>query len=164
MGEDENRELIMSSKPIVSEIHHSENPEALANTPKRKRNVLSTGEEFSKEYINYVWNKARASMENHPLVHSICKTFLKGIKDGTYVLDDYGHLICRDEFGQKSKHGWEIDHIHPVEKKNLYTASSSIDDVENLRALHWQSNERKSSNDARIYELEYEHVILNKAS
>lgn len=136
---------------------------AFKTVSSRPRNSLSNGEPFPQGVIDRVWDQAVKAMEKHPLVKSISKTVVPGIKQGTHVIDDYGHVVCKSEFGNISKYGWEIDHIHPVEKAGSYKNSASIDDFENLRVLHWKSNERKSVNDARIYELEYEHIILNKA-
>lgn len=129
----------------------------------RARNTQSDGRSFTEDQIDQVWAKAVAAMDQHPLIKTVCKTIIPGIRKGTHVLDDYGHAIAKAEFGKKTKHGWEIDHIHPVEKQETYKSSSNINDIENLRVLHWESNERKAANDARIYELEYEHIILNKA-
>lgn len=131
----------------------------------RKRGTQSDGTDFSNNHVDAVWQKALDAMDNHPLLSTTCKTFSSKFRDGTHVLDDYGHVIARDEYGQESKHGWEIDHIHPVERKESYPSGPhSIDHVSNLRVLHWQSNERKGANDARIYELEYEYMILNKSA
>lgn len=131
----------------------------------RQRGTQGDGRAFSQEQLDVVWAKAKESMKNHPLIMAACKTFSKGFKDGTHVLDDYGHVISKKDYGIKEKHGWEIDHIHPVENKHSYPKGASfIDNMENLRVLHWESNERKGKNDARVYELEYEHVILNKSA
>ncbi len=48
--------------------------------------------------------------------------------------DDYGELICRDDFGKRhSPYGWEIDHIDPW----------GPDSVDNLRPLNWVDNFRR---------------------
>jgi len=131
----------------------------------RHRGTQSDGKAFTEDHKEAVWVKAQKAMENHPFLTAACQFFSKEFKKGTYVLDDYGHVICKEEYGQKTKHGWEVDHIHAVEKKETYSAGSkSIDDFDNLRVLHWASNERKGQNDSRIYELEYEHMILNKSA
>ena len=134
----------------------------------RERNTQSNGEPFTPEQIDAVWQKAQGQLKTHSLIHKISTVFNKGIKQGTHCVDDYGHVIARDEFGQETECGWEIDHIHPVEKRSTYAGNEkgegSIDDLENLRVLHWKSNATKAANDARIYELEYERFILNKAS
>ena len=131
----------------------------------RQRGTQSDGRAFSQEHIDRLWEQAQESMTSHPLITAACKTFSKGFKDGTHVLDNYGHVIAKEDYGTKGKNGWEIDHIHPVENKHSYPKGANfIDEMENLRVLHWESNERKGKNDARIYELEYEHIILNKSA
>ena len=131
----------------------------------RHRGTQSDGNAFSEKQKNAVWEKAQRAMESHPFLTAACQFFSKEFKKGTYVLDDYGHVICREEYGKKTKHGWEIDHICAVENKETYQAGSeSVDEIDNLRVLHWKSNERKGQNDSRIYELEYEHMILNKSA
>lgn len=132
-------------------------------------NCQSTGEPFSKETIQKVWEKARSSQKNHSFIYSVTSLFNSGVKKGTHVMDDYGHILAFDEFGQSSKNGWHIDHIHPVSKKDALDifgdiSGKSIDDIENLRVLHWSSNETKKDLDARVYELEYERFILNKSA
>ena len=132
---------------------------------KRYRNTQSDGRSFSTETIEGVWQKSVDDMDNHPFISVACKFFSTEFKQGTYCLDSYGHIISKDEYGKKSKHGWEIDHIHPVENKETYKAgASSIDEINNLRVLHWESNKQKKDLDARIYELEYEWVILKKTA
>ena len=48
-------------------------------------------------------------------------------------IDDYGNVIRRQDDGTQGEYGWEIDHIHP-------SALGGLDDVSNLRALHWRAN------------------------
>ena len=131
----------------------------------KHRGTQSDGRPFSPEQIEAIWQKAHRSMETHPFISIVCKMFSKGFKNGTHVFDDYGHVLTQEAYGKKEKHGWEIDHIHPIEKKESYVKGADhIDDIDNLRVLYWESNERKGKNDARIYELEYEHIILNKSA
>lgn len=131
----------------------------------RHRGTQSDGRAFSQEHQDAVWGKAQKNMADHSFLKAACQFFSKEFKEGTYVLDDYGHVICKDDYGTKTKHGWEVDHIHAVEKKESYSAGeNAIDELDNLRVLHWKSNERKGKNDARIYELEYEYLILNKSA
>lgn len=137
----------------------------MTTTQMRHRGTRSDGSAFSSKEKEAVWEAAKHTMADHPFLKAACQFFSKEFKDGTYVLDDYGHVICKDDYGTKTKHGWEIDHIHAIEKKNTYqTGPKNIDELNNLRVLHWQSNERKGQNDARIYELEYEYMILNKSA
>ncbi len=128
---------------------------------KCQRNVQSSGEPFTDAQIKAVWEKSQKIFESHPLLHLLSKTVSSKIKSGSYILDSYGHMVSFDKFGEASDYGWEIDHICPINSKK---SSSKNDDIENLRVLHWQSNEKKGQLDARIYELEYEYIILNKAS
>ena len=50
--------------------------------------------------------------------------------------DVCGVRIHRDEYGQETTHGWEIDHIVPV-------AKGGTDSLNNLQALHWSENRKK---------------------
>ncbi len=137
----------------------------ISNTQNRHRGTQSDGRTFSQEHIEAAWGKAHQAMDNHPLIHKACKTFSKAFKEGTHVLDDYGHVIAKNYYGKKEKHGLEIDHVHPVERKETYmNGPHAIDEIENIRVLYWESNKRKGNNDVRIYELEYEHIILNKSA
>ena len=91
------------------------------------------------------------------------KFFSAKFDDGTYCLDDYGHVISKDEYGQESRHGWEIDHVHPVATAETYTAGADkIDEFDNLRALHWEANKQKGRLTAETYEQEWEWMKLNK--
>ena len=131
----------------------------------RHRGTTSKGEKFTKEMIDQAWSKASERMHNHDFIETALKFFSEKFKEGSYCLDDYGHIISKDEYGQESRHGWEIDHIYPVGKKDTYeNGAHKIDELENLRALHWESNKRKGRLDPKTYELEWEWVVLNKAA
>ncbi|HBN22988.1 MAG TPA: hypothetical protein DD412_07105 [Holosporales bacterium] len=131
----------------------------------RHRGTTSQGEKFTKDRIDQAWSKACGGMHNHDLIEAALQFFSEKFKEGSYCLDDYGHIISRDEYGQESRHGWEIDHICPVAKKDTYEQGAhKIDEPENLRALHWESNKRKGRLDSKTYELEWEWVVLNKAA
>ena len=60
--------------------------------------------------------------------------------------DACGAWICKDNYGDKtSDFGWEVDHIYP--KSRLHEMCVPIDlinDIQNLRPLHWMNNESKS--------------------
>ncbi len=130
----------------------------------RHRGTDSQGQKFSQEIINKAWEKACEKMNNHEFIEHAFKFFSKKFKEGTYCLDDYGHIISKDEYGLKTKHGWEIDHIYPVSKKSHYgNGADNIDEFSNLRSLHWESNKRKGRLDPASYELEWEWVILHKS-
>ena len=131
----------------------------------RHRGTTSQGEKFRQELIDQAWSKACERMHKHDLIETALQFFSGKFKEGTYCLDDYGHIISRDEYGQESRHGWEIDHIYPVAKQDTYEqGASKIDELENSRALHWESNKRKGRLDPKAYELEWEWMILNKAA
>lgn len=59
-----------------------------------------------------------------------------GRDSATWRQDFEGNLIKRDEYGQHSEHGWELDHIRP---KLL----GGPDTLANLRPRHWRSNARQ---------------------
>ena len=131
----------------------------------RHRGTDSKGNKFTQEVIEHAWEMAHEKMHNHDFIEHALKFFSKKFEEGSYCLDDYGHIISKDEYGQESKHGWEIDHIYPVAKKSSYEYSEdAIDRLFNLRAIHWESNKRKGGLDPQTYELEWEWVILNKAA
>ena len=80
----------------------------------RDRGTQSNGRAFSQAHKEALWEKAQGAMEKHPFLTAAFQLFSKEFKEGTYVLDDYGHVVCREEYGQRTKHGWEIDHLHPL--------------------------------------------------
>lgn len=62
-----------------------------------------------------------------------------------YRKDACGAWIAWDRFGDiHSPYGWQIDHIYPEAKLQLRRFSQeSIDDLRNLRPLHWRNNASK---------------------
>ena len=53
-----------------------------------------------------------------------------------------------DDFGDReSLFGWEIDHIYPASKLKERTDVSpeEIDNIDNLRPLHWKNNASKGA-------------------
>ena len=51
--------------------------------------------------------------------------------------DDFGNPIRYGDYGDRnSDHGWEIDHIVPVER-------GGADTLSNLRPLQWSANVRR---------------------
>lgn len=76
----------------------------------------------------------------------------KGVKVPNYAPDKYrkdacGAWIAWERYGDKhSPYGWEIDHIYPESKLKLRRfAQESIDDLSNLRPLHWKNNASKGA-------------------
>ena len=45
----------------------------------------------------------------------------------------------RDQYGQATPHGWEVDHVKPVSK-------GDSDDLANFQTFQWESNRHKSDN------------------
>lgn len=81
------------------------------------------------ELVNAVWDKGKVVDGKNPNI---------------VRQDPCGAWIVRDGFGDRSNpFGWEIDHILPLgtAKKNI----KEIDDIENLRPMHWRNNVSKSN-------------------
>lgn len=71
--------------------------------------------------IMHVWDKA---------------TIVPNYDSNIWRQDFAGAWIRRDAYGQRTKYGWEVDHLVPVSK-------GGSDDLSNLAALHWQNNVTK---------------------
>ena len=76
----------------------------------------------------------------------------KGTKVPNYAPDKYrkdacGAWISWDRYGDiHSPYGWQIDHIYPESKLQLRQFDQkSIDDINNLRPLHWKNNVSKGA-------------------
>jgi Restriction endonuclease len=55
----------------------------------------------------------------------------------TLRVDAWGWTIVRSDYGNnRSRYGWEIDHIVPV-------AQGGGDELTNLQPLQWENNRRK---------------------
>lgn len=85
----------------------------------RRLNTTVSGAEFDSATIDLVWDKAFSEW-------------------GFYFFrkDIYSYSMAKQDFGKKTKYGWEIDHIIPVSR-------GGTDDLSNLQPLHWKNNRRK---------------------
>src|SRR5438552_4427682 len=86
----------------------------------REPNTDSFGRPFPPEIVEAVWQKARIM--------------------GTYSalrVDAWGWTIVRQDYANtRSRYGWEIDHIIPLDH-------GGTDDLTNLQPLQWENNRRK---------------------
>lgn len=64
-----------------------------------------------------------------------------------YRKDACGAWISWERYGDKhSPYGWQIDHIYPESRLHLRRFSQeNIDDLRNLRPMHWKNNQSKGS-------------------
>jgi hypothetical protein len=86
----------------------------------RHPNTDASGQPFSPEVVEAVWQKARTM----------------GVHE-TLRVDAWGWTIVRSDFGNcRSRYGWEIDHIVPV-------SQGGGDEMTNLQPLQWENNRRK---------------------
>jgi len=86
----------------------------------RQPNTDASGESFSPEVVEAVWQKARTM----------------GVHE-TLRVDAWGWTIVRSDYGNiRSRYGWEIDHIIPI-------SQGGGDELTNLQPLQWENNRRK---------------------
>lgn len=86
----------------------------------RQPNTDASGQLFSPEVVEAVWQKARTM----------------GVHE-TLRVDAWGWTIVRSDYGNnRSRYGWEIDHIVPV-------SQGGGDELTNLQPLQWENNRRK---------------------
>jgi 5-methylcytosine-specific restriction endonuclease McrA len=86
----------------------------------RQTNTDASGQPFSPELVEAVWQKARTM----------------GVHE-TLRVDAWGWTIVRSDYGNnRSRYGWEIDHILPV-------SQGGGDELTNLQPLQWENNRRK---------------------
>ncbi|MFD0963239.1 HNH endonuclease signature motif containing protein [Pseudofulvibacter geojedonensis] len=77
---------------------------------------------FSEDIINSVWEKAEIVNE--------------GSKN-EWRQDYAGAWINKNQYGEESDYGWEIDHANPV-------SNGGGDELANLMPLNWRNNRTKS--------------------
>lgn len=87
----------------------------------RQPSTTRNGGSFDLITINAVWNKAQVVF---------------GCDPNKLRKDSCGAWIRRDQYGQTTENGWEIDHDKPV-------SLGGSDDLSNLKPLHWSNNRHK---------------------
>jgi len=87
---------------------------------------------YSTDIIQKVWNKG---------------TIVPNYDSNKYRKDACGAWIVREKFGDThSPYGWQIDHIYPEAKLKLRRLDQeSIDNLKNMRPMHWKNNASKGS-------------------
>ena len=90
----------------------------------RGSNTNRVGQQFSDVQIRVVWQKGRP---------------VPGLDHNLYHYDCCGAIIRFQDYGNvSSDHGWEIDHVNPVD-------NGGTDDLSNLQPLHWKNNRLKGN-------------------
>lgn len=74
-------------------------------------------------------------------------TIVPNFDPDKYRKDACGAWISWERYGDKhGPYGWEIDHIYPEARLKLRRLSQeSIDDIRNLRPMHWRNNVSKGA-------------------
>ena len=76
---------------------------------------------FSEDKIQTIWNSAKT---------------IDGVDKSEWRKDACDAWINRNQYGQETSYGWEIDHILPESK-------GGTDHTSNLRPMQWQNNRSK---------------------
>lgn len=85
---------------------------------------------WSNEQIDAVWKKG---------------VVIQGYDSNKFRVDSCGAWMARDQYGQQTVHGWEIDHVFPESLANLNGyAPAEINHIENLRPMNWENNRSKN--------------------
>jgi hypothetical protein len=90
----------------------------------RQPNTTRNGYSFDTATINAVWAKG---------------TIVPGYDSTVYRKDRCGAWMRRNDYGQITDYGWEIDHNKPV-------ILGGGDELSNLQPLQWSNNRHKSDN------------------
>lgn len=70
---------------------------------------------------------------------------INGKDANTYRTDACGALMKKSEHGEKTKLGWQIDHIFPKSKaEERGYSEDEYNHIENLRPMHWENNNSKN--------------------
>ncbi len=85
------------------------------------RNTTAIGKRFTEATIQAVWEKGRKITGKDPNV---------------WRKDSCGATIKRDQYGNTTLRGWEIDHKHPKSR-------GGSDNLRNLQPLQWENNRSK---------------------
>jgi hypothetical protein len=62
---------------------------------------------------------------------------IPGLDPAMWRLDFCGALICRNYHGIETYHGWEIDHVIPMD-------AGGSEDLGNLQPMHWENRRHKA--------------------
>lgn len=89
--------------------------------------------EYSQSELRRIWNKG---------------VIVPSYPSDKVRKDACGAWIIWSEYGKRdSPFGWEIDHIYPEALYKLHNATDGgINNIINLRPLHWKNNQKKGSN------------------
>lgn len=77
---------------------------------------------FTPDIIARVWEQAST---------------VQGYDPNVWRQDFAGAWICRDQYGMRTRFGWQIDHLRPISK-------GGSDIQSNLCPMHWRNNLKKS--------------------
>lgn len=76
---------------------------------------------YTQEKLQHIWEKGAP---------------IQDYDSGVWRRDVCGSPMKWDEYGQRTQHGWNVDHIVPV-------ARGGGDELSNLRPLQWENNAKR---------------------
>jgi len=88
------------------------------------RNKPAIGGRFDQNTIQRVWEKG---------------SIIRGKDPAVWRKDVCGATMKRNQYGNTTNYGWEIDHKNPV-------ANDGTDNPRNLQPLQWENNRHKADN------------------